>query len=58
MATNVVGGFGQDEWVAPVVPVNDEGADLRAEVAHGSEGAATDCLSFDHAEPDLDQVER
>jgi len=43
--------------MAAVVPATDEGADLGVEVTHRGEGATVDCLTFDDAEPDLDEVE-
>lgn len=34
----------------------DQAADLADQLADGGEGAAVDRLSFDDAEPDLDQI--
>ena len=39
------------------VPAGDVGAELGVEVVDGFEDSTADCLSFDQAEPDLDEVE-
>jgi hypothetical protein len=49
-------GLGPDEWMGPVVPVRDEGADLGIHVADAADAPAVDGLPFDDREPDLDET--
>ena len=53
----MVGCFGPDEWVGPVVPAGDELLDGCGQFADVAEGSTVDGLAFDDAEPDLDEVE-
>src|SRR5215467_12700463 len=50
-------GFGPHEWRGMTVPVDDVGLDVANERADGVEGAATDRLAGQDAEPRLDHVE-